>query len=78
MAPAAVAQGQRMDAPRPVYVSGSSSEAGARKAFAVLASLVCVAAGVWAMASGYGSWHSAVGLYFVGKGLFVGPMLWFR
>lgn len=73
MAPATVAQRQRM-----AHEPAVSSDAGARKAFAALAALVCIAAGVWAIASGYGSWHSAVGLYFIGKGLFVGPMLWFR
>lgn len=78
MAPAAVAQGQRMEPPRQAYVSVPANEGEARKGFAVLASLVCIGAGVWAMASGHGSWHSAVGLYFVGKGLFVGPMLWYR
>lgn len=67
-------QGQRQDR----YVSSSSNERGGRAVFAILASSVCIAAGVWAMASGYGSWYSAVGLYFIGKGLFVGPMLYYR
>ncbi|HLF15861.1 MAG TPA: hypothetical protein VI796_00275 [Candidatus Thermoplasmatota archaeon] len=46
-----------------------------RHAFAVLSSMACILAGVWAMVSSEGGWFAAIGLSFIGKGLFVGPML---
>jgi hypothetical protein len=77
MAQVAIPAGQRVDQSRMVHVAAVPGEA-ARKAFAVVSALACIGAGVWAMASGYGSWYSAAGLYFIGKGLFVGPMLYYR
>jgi hypothetical protein len=48
----------------------------------ILASLVCIAGGLWILTLD-GVWERAddgiwagLGLYFVGKGLFVGPMLY--
>lgn len=46
---------------------------------AVLASLLCWVGGVWLLTLGVGDeeggFFIALGLYFIGKGFFVGPML---
>jgi hypothetical protein len=46
-----------------------------------LASAACLLAGIWLLTKvgfsrGNEALSTAIGLYFVGKGLFVGPMLW--
>lgn len=49
---------------------------------AVLAHLFCLGGGVWILTSvgfvhGDGdAWVTGLGLYFIGKSFFVGPMLW--
>ncbi|HEX7126599.1 MAG TPA: hypothetical protein VF406_12640 [Thermodesulfobacteriota bacterium] len=46
-----------------------------------LASAACLLAGIWLLTKvgfsrGNDALTTAIGVYFVGKGLFVGPMLW--
>jgi hypothetical protein len=49
---------------------------------AVLAHLFCLGGGVWLLATDGGGFDSddplgtGLGLYFIGKSFFVGPMLW--
>lgn len=73
----AALQGPRHDPHAPIQVVLARSRDGevGRAAFAALSSFACLAAGIWAMLAGEGSWISAVGLYFVGKAFFVGPQL---
>ena len=59
---------------RLVYVSPPAPK-DSRYLWAVLSSIVCGAAGVWALWQGHGSIWSALGLYFIGKAFFVGPQL---
>lgn len=81
MAPVAHLQGPRHDMPSAqrgpmvVRVVHSRDDEAVRLIFGILSFLVCLAAGVWAMLQGHGMWISALGLYFIGKALFVGPQL---
>ena len=52
------------------------------KVFAILSAIGCIAAGLWLLTtqpadsnSLFGPWMHGIGLYFIAKGLYVGPSL---